>query len=146
MSEPRLALSVVVPAFEEQRRLAATLGSITSYLAGRRPAAEVIVVDDGSSDGTFEIASAWGEPVRALRLPRNQGKGAALRHGVLASRGERVLLCDADLSTPIEELEKLEAALAAGADLACGSRSVAGSQVRLRQARYRELMGRCFNL
>lgn len=139
-------LSIVIPAFQEEARLGRTLSTVVAYLSQQALAAEVIVVDDGSHDRTFEVAASQGEPVHVLRLAANRGKGAALREGVAASSGELVLLCDADLSTPIEELPKLAAALDAGAALAFGSRGVATSDVQRHQARYRELMGRCFNV
>jgi dolichyl-phosphate beta-glucosyltransferase len=145
-----LPLSVVVPAFNEARRLPATLASVTAYLDGRGRAYELIVVDDGSRDATAEVAtrtlSALGERGRLLRLPANRGKGAAVRAGVEAARGERVLMTDADLSTPIEELDALERACAAGADVAIGSRALDRSLVTRRQPLLREWSGRLFNL
>src|SRR5690606_16437098 len=95
---------------------------------------EVIVVDDGSTDRTAAVAEAFGPPVQVLRLECNRGKGAAIRAGVAATSGERVLLCDADLSTPIEELAVLEDELGRGADVVLGSRSVAGAKVQVAQA------------
>jgi dolichyl-phosphate beta-glucosyltransferase len=139
-------LSVVIPAFNEEARLGSTLERVATYLERRRGAFEVLVVDDGSSDRTAEIASAFGERgVRLIRLPENRGKGAALRAGVLASRGERVLLCDADLSTPIEDLERLEV-WTHDAGLVLGSRAAVESDVTRRQPIYRELMGKTFNV
>jgi dolichyl-phosphate beta-glucosyltransferase len=104
-----------------------------------------VVVDDGSVDRTAAVAGGFSSPpVEVLRLERNRGKGAALRTGVLASRGDWVLLCDADLSTPIEDLELLESHIGE-ADLVLGSRAVADSDVTRRQPLYRELMGKTFN-
>jgi dolichyl-phosphate beta-glucosyltransferase len=104
------------------------------------------VVDDGSADTTAEIAREHAHRgVWLLELARNRGKGAALRHGVVASSGDLVLLCDADLSTPIEELERLEPWLDR-ADLVLGSRSVEGARVELRQPWHRQTMGKLFNL
>lgn len=137
-------LSIVIPAFMEELRLGNTLKAIFTYLELRGGAAEVIVADDGSRDRTAEVARAGGATL--VQLSENKGKGAALRAGVAASRGDLVLLCDADLSTPIDEVEKLEVALARGADLAFGSRSVEGSDVGRHQSRHRELMGRSFNM
>lgn len=143
---PEVDLSVIIPAYNEALRLGPTLDRVAGYLAARGIDHEILVIDDGSSDGT--AALALGHPaaaVRLLRQPRNLGKGAALRRGVAESRGRRVLLTDADLSTPIEELERLEDRLEAGADLAIGSRGLEDSDVRRAQPIYRELMGRTFN-
>jgi len=145
-----LPLSVVVPAFQEARRLPATLARVTAYLGGRGEPYELIVVDDGSRDATGEVAArgvaGLGERGRVLRLPENRGKGAAVRAGVGAAHGERVLVTDADLSTPIEELEALERACASGADVAIGSRALNRSLIVLRQSPLREWSGRLFNL
>jgi dolichyl-phosphate beta-glucosyltransferase len=143
---PAPELSIVIPAFNEQPRLGQTLLAIVAYLERRGLAAEVVVVDDGSTDATAAVAGSFADRgVRLLRLPENRGKGAALRLGVAASRGRRVLLTDADLSTPLDNLERLEPHLA-GAAVVLGSRGVASSQVTRRQPRYRELMGKTFNL
>jgi dolichyl-phosphate beta-glucosyltransferase len=137
--------SVVVPAFNEAQRIGPTLERILVYFERRSPPAEIVVVDDGSSDATAEVAARFASRgVRLVRLPRNRGKGAALRAGVAATSGDAVLVTDADLSTPIEELERLEAALA-DAELVLGSRAVAGSRITRRQPWHREWMGRSFN-
>lgn len=144
MSPPEL--SVVIPAYNEARRLGPTLDRVTGFLEARGLDHEVLVVDDGSTDSTAEIARAHPAPdVRLVRQGENRGKGAAARRGVAESRGKRVLLCDADLSTPIEELAALERRLDDGADVAIGSRGVAESDVRVHQPLYRELMGKTFN-
>ncbi len=143
-------LSIVIPAYNEAKRLPSTLQRVCGYLQARNLSAEVLVVDDGSRDATVEVArgfEALGSEDRGVRVlvqPANRGKGAALRAGVLASRGQRVLLCDADMSTPIEEVEKLEAELPR-APLVLGSRAVAESQITERQPFYREFMGKTFN-
>ncbi len=144
-----IGLSVVVPAYNEAQRLPSTLGLVARYLAGRpqlRPA-EIVVVDDGSADGTSEVVEAFAPPseveVRLVRLPENRGKGAGVRAGLAASRGRRVLISDADLSTPIEEVEAL---LASGADLAVGSRGVRRELIDRHQPWARETLGRLFNL
>ena len=142
-------LSVVVPCYNEQDRLPATVDAIKRYMAGRGLDYELILADDGSRDATpAAIAKAMeGAPqVRTVRLPRNRGKGRALAEGVGITNGDLVLVTDADLSTPIEELSKLEAALAAGAGVAIASRSIKGSQVVVSQPIYRVLMGKTFNL
>ena len=142
-------LSVVVPCYNEQDRLPATVVAIKRYMSERGLEYELILSDDGSRDGTASaIAHAMdgADHVRAARLPENRGKGRALAEGVAMSRGDRVLLTDADLSTPIEELPKLEARLDAGAGVAIGSRSIKGSQIVISQPVYRVLMGKTFNL
>lgn len=146
MSSPRPGLSIVIPAFEEERRLGATLDRLVAWTANEVRTVELVVVDDGSTDRTSEVAAAPRTiEVHVLRHATNRGKGAALRTGVAATRGELVLLTDADLSTPISELARLEAALAA-ADVVFGSRSTAGARVVERQAFWRESSGKLFNL
>lgn len=143
---PEMDLSVVVPAYEEAARLGASLDRILGYLAGRGERFEVLVVDDGSRDATADVAARFVDRgVVVHRLETNRGKGAALRVGVLASRGRRVLLTDADLSAPIEDLPRLEARLPE-AELVLGSRAMATSRITRRQPLYRELMGKTFNL
>jgi len=147
--ETTTLLSVVIPAYNEEQRLPRTIEQIERYLDGRQLSYELILVDDGSSDGTRQVMDAAAErnaKVRVEALPANRGKGRALAAGVAAARGEEVLVTDADLSTPIEELEKLEAALKSGAGVAIGSRSVSGSRVEIPQPIYRVLMGKVFNL
>jgi dolichyl-phosphate beta-glucosyltransferase len=143
MSE--LALSVVIPAYNEAARLPATLARVRAYLDARKTPYQLIVVDDGSTDGTADVARAAAGPVELLRDARNRGKGHAVRAGMLAARGARRLMTDADLSTPIEELARLEAALDEGFDIAIGSRAVAGARIEVHQPAYREAMGRLFN-
>jgi len=138
-------LSVVIPAYNEEERLGASLHRIVDFLDSRQETFEVVVVDDGSADGTAEVASGFpSPPLRLVRLPQNRGKGAALKAGVLASRGEWVLLCDADLSTPIEDVETLQSR-AAEAEFILGSRAVADSHITQHQPVFRELMGKTFN-
>jgi dolichyl-phosphate beta-glucosyltransferase len=146
MNEDGVELSVVIPSYNEEKRLESGLRQALDYLARRGTSYELLVVDDGSRDRTSELATAFaGRGVRVLRHERNRGKGAAVRTGVLASRGDRVLLSDADFSTPIAELPKLERRLADGTPLVIGSRGLADSQVRQRQPLYREMMGKTFN-
>jgi dolichyl-phosphate beta-glucosyltransferase len=141
----RPQLSVVIPAFNEAQRLPATLAQVHSYLATRGVRHELLVVDDGSTDGTSEVARAATGPVAVLRHTPNRGKGHAVRAGMLAASGERRLMTDADLSTPIEELARFEAELERGFDVAIGSRAVAGARIEVHQPFYREVMGRVFN-
>ena len=145
---------MVIPAYNEATRLTRTLRATVDYLRARGLAFEVLVVDDGSADATASIAQAWArengleDVVRGYRYEPNRGKGHAVRYGVLRAHGARVLFMDADLATPIEELEKLEAALdpAAGVVYAIGSRPLKESQLLVRQPWYRELLGRSFNV
>ncbi|MCC7492097.1 MAG: glycosyltransferase family 2 protein [Fimbriimonadaceae bacterium] len=144
-----LDLSVVVPAYCEEQRLPAGLRRIREWLAAWPGRAEIIVVDDGSSDRTSAVATAElaGFPAATvLRNEPNAGKGASVRRGMLSARGAIALFTDADLSTPIEEFAKLQAAHTAGADIAIGSRALAASQIEVHQPLARELAGRCFNL
>ena len=144
-----MKLSVVVPCYNEEQRLPRTIELIERYLDARGEPYELILVDDGSADETRKVmdeAAARHPAVKIVALPKNRGKGRALAEGVQVSRGETVLVTDADLSTPIDELPKLEAALAKGAGVAIGSRAVRGSRVELAQPIYRVLMGKAFNL
>jgi dolichyl-phosphate beta-glucosyltransferase len=134
-------LSIVIPAYNEERRLPGTLARIAAYLAAQPFSSEVLVVDDGSTDATAAIA---GRPGVELLRRDHRGKGFAVRAGALAARGEVVLLCDADLAVPIEEWPKLEARLQAGADLVIGSREGVGAS-REGEPWYRHVMGRVFN-
>lgn len=141
-------LSIVVPAYNEARRLPGTLPRVIEYASRLDESVEIIVVDDGSTDGTGDIAASVGQAcglVTVLRSDRNRGKGAAVRRGVLAARLGHVLFTDVDLSTPIEETSKLRAALVRGADVAIGSRRLAESDVQVHQPWLRELAGRTFS-
>jgi len=114
---------VVIPAFNEAERLPPFLEKVVSYFEGRDEPYEVIVVDDGSTDGTADIVGARDLPaVRVLRLAANAGKGAAVRAGMLAAKGAYRVFADADGATPIEEIKRLEPMLVAGADVVIGSR------------------------
>jgi glycosyltransferase involved in cell wall biosynthesis len=139
-------LSVVVPAYNEERRLPETLAQILHYLERQPYRFELIVADDGSADRTAALVEGLASERPGLRLLRldHRGKGFAVRAGALAARGEYVLLCDADLATPIEEWEKLAAKFAEGYALAIGSREGLGAR-RLGEPWYRHLMGRVFN-
>jgi dolichyl-phosphate beta-glucosyltransferase len=143
-----IALSIIVPAFNEADRLPATLRSIRGFLDETGRSAEVIVVDDGSTDATSavvrDIASA-DERLTLIRLPQNRGKGYAVRTGVVNAAGERVLFADADGATPIEEISRLEARLDAGAQVAIGSRGIKDEAVTVRAKINRRLAGRIFH-
>jgi hypothetical protein len=142
---PRPWLSVVIPAFDEERRLPATLERVLEYLHPRGHPFEVIVVDDGSSDATSAVARRAGPEVRVVEIPHT-GKGGAVRAGVLASTGALVLVTDADLPTPIEDLRDLIVAVEGGQDLAVGSRRLASSRVEVKQPVHRRFMGKVFSL
>jgi dolichyl-phosphate beta-glucosyltransferase len=142
----RPQLSVVVPAFNEAERVGACIERATAYLAAQSYASELIVVSDGSTDATAQIAREAGrERVRVIEMPTNRGKGFAVRTGVLAAAGSHVLFSDVDFSTPIDEVERFLAAVSAGFDVVVGSRALPDSDVRVRQAWWRQSMGRTFN-
>ncbi len=149
MSDASPALSIIIPAFNEERRLPRALGLIRDFLEARQLDAEVIVVDDGSTDGSAAAVHGFREQFASLVLlstgPRNHGKGFAVRAGMLAARGRIALFTDADLSAPIEEADKLMAAIDTGADVALGSRHVSRAQIEVHQSAPRELAGRAFN-
>jgi glycosyltransferase involved in cell wall biosynthesis len=148
MSEPYL--SIVIPAYNEALRIGSTLEKVRQYAETRNYACELIVVDDGSWDGTPEIIQDFQEryaKARILRNEPNRGKGFTVRRGVLEARGEVVLFTDADLSAPIEETNKLLAALeTSGADAAVGSRALDRRLIGIHQPWRREMAGRVFNL
>ncbi len=145
------SITIVIPAYNEESRLPATLQAVGRYLDGKSFAfAEIVVVDDGSRDGTAAVVEkhALSDPrIRLLKNPGNRGKGYAVRHGMQEARGEWVLFSDADLSAPIEELDRLQEAIAfASADGAIGSRALNRKLVGKRQSAFREFSGRVFNL
>jgi dolichyl-phosphate beta-glucosyltransferase len=141
----RRSLSIIIPAYNEEKRLPASLAKVREYLdASEWEFSEIIVVDDGSRDRTVEVARAAG--VKVLKNPGNRGKGFSVKHGMLAAAGEWSLFTDADLSSPITELEKLwDAAGRAAAKVAVGSRAVDRSLVGVHQSLAREMSGRVFN-
>jgi glycosyltransferase involved in cell wall biosynthesis len=142
---PRPWLSVVIPAYNEASRLPRTLAAVLAHLRRQGRPFEVVVADDGSADATAAVAAGSGREVRVVRIG-HAGKGAAVRAGVLATSGEVVLLSDADLSTPVAELEPLLAAVRSGAGLAVGSRRLRSSRVGVRQPLRRRVMGAVFNM
>ncbi len=144
-----LTYSIIIPAYEEGARIGSSLDKVLTYAARRGWNAEVIVVNDGSSDNTAEIVLGYAANHPMLRLvehPDNRGKGYSVRNGMLHARGEVLLFSDADLSSPIEEASKLFAAIADGADLAIGSRWLQSELQTQRQPLYRQFFGRIFNL
>jgi dolichyl-phosphate beta-glucosyltransferase len=143
-----MTYSIVIPAYNEGKRLAPTLERVLSYVRRQGWDAEVIVVNDGSTDNTAEIVQSFAKTNPILRLvenPGNRGKGYAVRNGILNARGEIVLFSDADLSSPIDEMPKLLEALKEGADIAIGSRWLRAELQTSRQSLHRQLFGRIFN-
>lgn len=140
------SISIIIPAFNEEKRLPSTLTAVNNYLAASSwEFAEVLVVDDGSRDATVEVAKGAG--ISVLRNPGNRGKGYSVRHGMLQAKGAWALFTDADLSAPIDELEKLWSAVERdGAPCAIGSRALDRSLIGVHQSTFREGMGRIFNL
>ena len=139
-------LSLVIPAYNEELRIGATLERARGYLARQDYDSEIIVVDDGSRDETAAVVDAF-DGVKLVRLDRNRGKGAAVRRGMLEeATGAFRFYYDADASTPIEEVEACWPRFAGGADIVIGSRALAASRIEIRQAWYREHMGRVYNL
>jgi dolichyl-phosphate beta-glucosyltransferase len=148
-AEPAIDLSVVIPAFNEEDRIGTSLKAVRAYLESRPYASEIIVVDDGCRDRTCEVAAAslsGRDADRILRRAENRGKGFSVAEGVMASRGRHVLFSDADLSTPIEEIERLRPWLEQGFDIVIGSRALPESDIRIRQNSLRESMGKIFNV
>jgi glycosyltransferase involved in cell wall biosynthesis len=144
------SISIVIPAYNEQSRLPETLRRVTQYLQESDwTFREILVVDDGSTDATADAASAIARDnpeIQVLRNPGNRGKGYSVRHGMLKAHGEWRLFSDADLSAPIEELEKLWCGIERGKqEIAIGSRALDRSLIGVHQPGYRESMGRIFN-
>jgi dolichyl-phosphate beta-glucosyltransferase len=144
-------LSIIIPAFNEKKRLGRTLARIRDYF-GAHPAGpggiEIIVVDDGSTDDTAKLVEECARQIPSLHLisnGENRGKGYSVRRGMLEARGRVTLFTDADLSSPIEESEKLFAAICAGNDVAIGSRALDRSLIAIHQSRFREMAGIIFN-
>ena len=150
MTAPVPELSIIIPSFNEEARLPPTLERIYNFLAARGDqlrSTEIIVVDDGSTDGTAKVAEDWMLKFPTLRLVsngRNRGKGFSVRHGMLEARGRLTLFTDADLSTPMEEMDKLLESLRTQ-DVAIGSRALDRGMIETHQTRLREIAGIIFN-
>jgi dolichyl-phosphate beta-glucosyltransferase len=141
--------SVIIPAYNEGARLGSTLDRVIHYIAAQHWDAEVVVVNDGSRDQTADLVRACAQTHPELRLienPGNRGKGYSVRNGMLNARGDVLLFSDADLSSPIEEANKLFAAIEGGADIAIGSRWLQPETQTHRQSLLRQFYGRLFNL
>lgn len=141
-------LSVVIPAYCEEARILRTLRRLAEYYAEQDYTWDVLVVSDGSTDGTNAVVEGFVAEhpgFSLLAYQPNRGKGYAVREGMMRAEGELILFCDADLATPQEETEKLLAAVRAGAEVAIGSRPKADSKLEIRQPWYREMLGRAFN-
>lgn len=142
-------LSVIIPAYNEQRRLPGTLESVHKYLTERGISFEILIVDDGSHDATAEIVETFAKDhggVRLLSYHPNQGKGHAIRTGILSAKGDLMLIDDADGSSPIQEVERLEAGIASGADIAIGSRAKPDESRKVQALAHRKFIGNTFNL
>ncbi len=141
--------SIIIPAYNEEQRIFASIAEVLAYFRNKTKTFEVIVVNDGSTDDTVgkaREAASGDKRVKILNLETNRGKGAAVREGMIASQGAKVLLTDADLSTPLTELPRLEEALDQGFDIAIGSRGMQDSNLVRRQPLLRELAGKAGNL
>src|SRR5258708_8520466 len=147
MSSVPPELSIVIPSFNEELRLPVTLAEISAYIRASKRETEVIVVDDGSTDRTADVANSFRGEIQQLRIvanDTNRGKGYSVRHGMTEARGRIVLFTDADLSAPIDEADKLLAALA-DHDVAIGSRALDRRLVFVRQSLFRGDAGLVFN-
>jgi dolichyl-phosphate beta-glucosyltransferase len=147
MSSVPPELSIVIPSFNEELRLPVTLADISAYIRASKRETEVIVVDDGSTDRTADVANSFHGEIQRLRVianKKNRGKGYSVRHGMLEAHGRIVLFTDADLSAPIDEANKLIAALA-DHDVAIGSRALNRSLISVHQSVFREYAGIIFN-
>lgn len=145
---PDILLSLVIPAYNEQERLPPTLDSLLEFFGVDTEGYEVIVANDGSTDDTVQVVKSYQQKaaqIKLLSLTENQGKGAATKAGVLAAQGAFVLFEDADGSTPIGEIERLQQAINDGADIAIGSRALCSEETAVATSFHRKALGRLFN-
>jgi dolichyl-phosphate beta-glucosyltransferase len=148
MDQKKEVISVIIPAYNEAVRISSTLTRMDEYLRGRFRDFELIVVNDGSSDNTEDVVRSAMTTIPSIKYAgyeKNRGKGYAIRRGIALSRGDIVLISDADLSTPIEEVEKLLLRYQGGYDVVIGSRGLEESSIMVRQPWWREFMGKTFN-
>lgn len=138
-------LSVIIPAFNEEERIASTLNKIYDYLNEHNYNYEILLIDDGSTDSTVELVANNFPNVQIVKQPQNMGKGAAVRRGMLEAKGTLRLFTDADLSTPIYELKKFLPEIENGYDIAIGNRALQNELIKEHQPFYREMMGKTFN-
>ena len=146
---PEIRLSVIIPAYNEEPRLGRAVEDALGYLHGQDYGWEIIVVDDGSRDGTCELVEEYGtneKGVRLIKNDRNRGKGYSVKRGMLAAQGQYRLFTDADASTSLMEMDAFWNCFQQGFDVVIGSRSLPDSEVLVRQRWYREKMGRVFNV
>jgi dolichyl-phosphate beta-glucosyltransferase len=137
-------LSIIIPAYNEEKRIVKTLEKITSYLKSKKYDYEIIIVDDGSNDNTRQVVQNFKNIILTEKR-HNKGKGYSIKEGMLLAKGDYLLFSDADLSTPIEELDKFMEYIEKY-NVVIGSRALKGSDIKVRQPFYREYMGKVFNL
>ena len=148
MTKEEIFISLVIPAYNEAKDIASTLERVLEYFSQKDYAFEIIVVDDGSTDNTREIIKNLSDKISEIRLiggDVNKGKGFSVKQGMLKANGTYILFCDADLSTPIEELDKIMPFFAQGYDVVIGSRALKGADL-LKQPFIRHGMGKIFNI
>lgn len=142
-----LTLSIVIPAYNEEKIIGTTLDTITSYLSKKKFSWEIVVADDGSVDRTAEIVKKYSKKqVRLVKLTKNKGKGGALKEGVLSALGNFVIFMDADLSVPLENIDIFLTKLTGGDKVVIASRRIRGAKILVHQPWHREVMGKVFTL
>lgn len=144
-----MKLSIIVPAYNEEKRLPKSLETMIGFFRGKHISFEIIVVNDGSTDNSRAIVRKYGEKYKEIVLvdyQENMGKGYAVNQGVLNGTGDLILFSDADLSTPIEEYEKLSRFISRDYDIVIGSRRIRGADIKVRQPVHRRILGRGFGL
>lgn len=142
-------LSIIIPAYNEEERLPKTLNQVISFFNNKHVDHEIIVINDGSKDGTKKVIEDYAKKFSQVKLINNginQGKGYSVRAGVNQAQGDLILFSDADLSTPIEEYDKLKSQLDAGFDIVIGSRRSKGADIRIKQPLHRRFLGKSFGL